>query len=166
VSLGSFGTPLYPLLPCPGKMKNTTKKQGGGAGFIFDTLSSTLVVSCPPIGSVVCLSKCCDDVVDCSCESAGQLVYGPRIGFLGHFDPCQCKTNSSITSNMCSLFIDTKYNVVKHASLYVTLTKIDKVLPTNIAFDKINLLFGSWPFFVMDQIKAETQRQIMTTFQP
>jgi hypothetical protein len=24
------------------------------------------------------------DVVSCSCESAGQLVYGPQIGFLGH----------------------------------------------------------------------------------
>jgi hypothetical protein len=32
------------------------------------------------------------DVVDCSYESAGQLVYGPRIGFLGRLDPCRCKT--------------------------------------------------------------------------
>jgi hypothetical protein len=30
-----------------------------------------------------------------------------------------------------------------------------------VVFDKINLLFGSWPFFVMDLVKAETQRQII-----
>jgi hypothetical protein len=45
---------------------------------------------------------------------------------------------------MCGLFIDTKFSAVKHASLYVIITKIDKVLPTSIVFDKINLLFGSW----------------------
>jgi hypothetical protein len=72
----------------------------------FDTLSITLVVSDPPFGSLVCLSKCHDDVVDYSCESAGQLVYGPRIGFLGPFDPFPCNTGgSSITSSCvtCSL---------------------------------------------------------------
>jgi hypothetical protein len=40
----------------------------------------------PPIGVMVCLSKCPDGVVDCFCESVGQSVYRPRIGFLGHFD--------------------------------------------------------------------------------
>jgi hypothetical protein len=48
---------------------------------------------------MVCLQKCHDDVVDCSCESAGQSVYGPRIGFLGHFSPFQCKTFGGITSS-------------------------------------------------------------------
>jgi hypothetical protein len=65
---------------------------------------------------------------------------------------------------MCGLFIVAKYSAVKHASSYITITKIVKVLPTNIVFDKINLLFGSWPFFVMDRLKAETQNQIITTF--
>jgi hypothetical protein len=58
----------------------------------------TLVVFGLPIGGVVCLSKCRDGVVDSSCESAGQSMYGPRIGFLGHFNPCWCKTNGSIDS--------------------------------------------------------------------
>jgi hypothetical protein len=34
---------------------------------------------------MVCLQECHDDVVDCSCESARQSVYGPQISFLGHF---------------------------------------------------------------------------------
>jgi hypothetical protein len=59
--------------------------------YFFDTLSITLVVSGLPFGGLVCLRKCRDDVVDCSCESARQLVYGPRIGFLGPFDPFRCK---------------------------------------------------------------------------
>jgi hypothetical protein len=50
-------------------------------------LSITPVVSGPPFGGMVCLQECRDDVVDGPCESAGQLVYGPRIGFLGHFSP-------------------------------------------------------------------------------
>jgi hypothetical protein len=54
----------------------------------------TLVVSGPSIGGVVCLSKCRVDVVDCSSESAELSVYGPRIGFMGHFDPFRCKTYS------------------------------------------------------------------------
>jgi hypothetical protein len=74
VSLGSFDTPLSPLPP--------EKK---------DTLSITLVVSGPPFGGLVCLRKCRDDVVDCSCESVGQSVYGLRIGFLGPFSPFRCK---------------------------------------------------------------------------
>jgi hypothetical protein len=53
----------------PEKKKKTHKKQRSGAYFIFDTLSITLVVSGPPIGDVICLSKCRDDVVDWSCES-------------------------------------------------------------------------------------------------
>jgi hypothetical protein len=75
-----------PFPPAPkNKQKKKTKKQGGGAYFIFDTLSITLIVSGPPIGGMVCLRKCRDNIVDCSCESAGQSVYGPRIGFLGLF---------------------------------------------------------------------------------
>jgi hypothetical protein len=94
VSLGSFGTPLSPLPP----EKTHTKNKGVGAGFL-DTLSITLVVSGLPFGSLLCLGKFRDDVVDCSCESAGQSVYGPRIGFLGHFGPFCCKTDGSITSS-------------------------------------------------------------------
>jgi hypothetical protein len=50
-------------------------------------------------GGLVCLRKCSNDVVDCSCESGGQSVYGPQIGFLEPFDPFRCKTNGSITSS-------------------------------------------------------------------
>jgi len=53
-----------------------------------------------------------------------------------------------MVTNTCGLFVVTKYSAVKHASSYVTITIIDKVLPTNVVFDKINLSFGSWPFFV------------------
>jgi hypothetical protein len=86
----------------PSSLKKGEKKikQGGGAYFIFDILSITLVVSGLPIDGVVCLSKCSDDVVDCSCECAGQLVYGPRISFLGHYIPCRCKTVWPIVSEM------------------------------------------------------------------
>jgi hypothetical protein len=100
VTLGSFGT------PCPRKKEEKKKKKhkrekkkGVGRVLFSDTLSITLVVFGPPIGGIVCLSKCRDGVVDCFCESLGQWVYGPRIGFLGHFDPCRCKTDSSITSS-------------------------------------------------------------------
>jgi hypothetical protein len=79
-----WGALVLPFPPCPQK-KRHKKKQGAGACFIFDTLSIILVVSGPPFGGLVCLGKCQDDVIDCSCESAGQSVYGPRIGFLGHF---------------------------------------------------------------------------------
>jgi hypothetical protein len=48
---------------------------------------------------------------------------------------------------MCGLFIDAKYSAVKHASSYITITKIDKVLPTSIVFDKINLSFVFWFYF-------------------
>jgi hypothetical protein len=93
VSLGSFGTLLSPL---PLKKK---RKKGGGAFFVsFGTLSITLVFFGVPIASMFCLRKCRDDVVDCSCESAGQLLYGPRIGFLGLFDPCRSGTLGCTTS--------------------------------------------------------------------
>jgi hypothetical protein len=95
--LGSFSTPLSPLSP-KNKQKKTQKNKEAGRVLFFDTLSITLVVSGPPFGGLVCLRKCRDDV-DCSCESAGQLVHGPRIGFLGPFDPLRCGTNSSITSS-------------------------------------------------------------------
>jgi hypothetical protein len=94
VSLGSFGTPLS----TEKDRKITHKKQGGGLCFVFDTLSITPVVSGPPFGGMVCLQEC-RDVVDCSCESAGQSVYGPRIGFLGNFSPFWCKTFGGITSS-------------------------------------------------------------------
>jgi hypothetical protein len=58
----------------------------GHVSFV-DTLSITLVVSSLPFGRLFCLRKCLDDVVDCSCESVGQSVYGPWIGFLGPFVP-------------------------------------------------------------------------------
>jgi hypothetical protein len=67
--------------------------------FVFDTLSVTPVVSGPPFGGMVCLQECRDDVFDCSCESAGQSVYGPRISFLGLYNPCQCKTSCCATSS-------------------------------------------------------------------
>jgi hypothetical protein len=98
MSLWIFGTPLFPLPTAPEKKnekktpKRTDKKQGAGRVLFFDTLFITLVVSGPPFGGLVCLRKCFDDVVDCSCESAGQSVYGPRICFLGPFDPFRCKT--------------------------------------------------------------------------
>jgi hypothetical protein len=67
--------------------------------FYFLTLSITLVHFGPPFGGLVSLRKCRDDVVNCSCESAGQSAYGPRIGFLGPFDPFRCRTSGSITSS-------------------------------------------------------------------
>jgi hypothetical protein len=71
---------------------------GFGINLVFlNTLSIILVVSGLPIGGLVCLSKCCIDVVDCSCESAGQSLYGPRIGFLRHFNPWRYKTSSCTT---------------------------------------------------------------------
>jgi hypothetical protein len=95
VSLGSFGTPF------PSSQKNNKTKTTKGAGhvLVFGTLFITLVVSGLPFGGLVCLRKCRHDVVDCSCESAGQSVYGPQIGFLRPFDPFRCKTNGSITSS-------------------------------------------------------------------
>jgi hypothetical protein len=97
VSPGSFDTPLFSL---PWKNKKDAKKNKGvGRVLFFDILSITLVVSGQPIGGVVCLSKCRVDVVDCSFESAGQLVYGPRICFLGYCDPCLCKTSGCTTSS-------------------------------------------------------------------
>jgi hypothetical protein len=89
----------FPLPPASEKKEQEGKKQGGAACFVtFDKLSITLVVSGLPIGSVVCLSRCHDDV-DYSCESVGQSVYGPHIGFLGHFDPCRCRTSWCDTSS-------------------------------------------------------------------
>jgi hypothetical protein len=70
-----------------------------GRVLFIDTLSITLVVFGPPFGGLVCLEKCRDDVVDCSCESTGQSVYGSQIGFLGPFGPFWCKTNGGITSS-------------------------------------------------------------------
>jgi hypothetical protein len=76
---GKFQYSTYPPSPLPPEKtmekkhgKKTTR--GWGVFFIFDTLSIRLIFG-PPI-----------DGVDCYCESAGQLVYGPHIGFLGHFD--------------------------------------------------------------------------------
>jgi hypothetical protein len=98
VSLGSFGILLSALPPCPRKNK-TQKNKGAGHVLFFNTLSTTLVVSGLPFGGLVCLRKWRDNVLDCSCESAVQSVFGPRIGFLGPFDPFRCKTNGSITSS-------------------------------------------------------------------
>jgi hypothetical protein len=39
------------------------------------------------------------DAVNCSCEIAGQSVYGLCISLLGSFDPCQCKTTGGTTSS-------------------------------------------------------------------
>jgi hypothetical protein len=55
------------------------KNKRVGCVFFVDTLYITLVVSSPPIGGMVFLSKCRVDVVDCSYESAGQSVYGNRL---------------------------------------------------------------------------------------
>jgi hypothetical protein len=78
----------FPFPPPPEKKK----------GFLFfsDTFSITLVVYGLPIGDLVCLCQSAVvDVVGCSCEGAGQLVYGPRTSFLGSFVPCRCRTNRS-----------------------------------------------------------------------
>jgi hypothetical protein len=95
---GEFRYSLF-LLPPKKEKQRHTKKQGVGACFIFDKLCITLVVSGPPFGGLVCLRKCRDNV-DCSCESVGQSVYGPRISFLGHFNPFWCRTDSSITRSL------------------------------------------------------------------
>jgi hypothetical protein len=80
VSLGAsvLPFPASPSAPEKTKTKKGHKKTKGWGMFYFvDTLFITLVVSGPPFGGLVCLRKCRDDVVDCSCESAGQSVYGP-----------------------------------------------------------------------------------------
>jgi hypothetical protein len=70
-----------------------------GRVLFIDILSITLVVSGSPFGGLVLLRKCRDDVVDCFCVSAGQSVYGPRIGFLGPYDSFLRKTGGSINSS-------------------------------------------------------------------
>jgi hypothetical protein len=96
--ISELGEVRYSPFPRPpGKKPHKKhKKQGSGACFIFDTLSITLVVSGPPFGSLVCLREYRDGVVDCSCESAEQSVYGLQISFLGHLNPFRCKTFGSI----------------------------------------------------------------------
>jgi hypothetical protein len=73
---------------------------------------------------MACLRKCCDDVVDCSCEIAGQSVYGPRIGFLGLFDPCWCETcgcttRSCVTRSLRHAHYDGFLNVYMFCMLHV-----------------------------------------------
>ena len=70
-----------------------------GQVLFFDTLSITLGVYGLPFSGLVCLEECRNNAVDCSSESAGQSVYGPRTSFLEHFGPFRCKTDGSITSS-------------------------------------------------------------------
>jgi hypothetical protein len=86
VSLGSFGTPFYPLPPK--KHKKTHKNKGvGHVLFLTHCLSHLLFLV--HLLALWFAYKSAVMMLLIVPVSAGQSVYGPRIGFLGLYNPCQ-----------------------------------------------------------------------------
>jgi hypothetical protein len=73
------------------------------------------------------------------------VLLGPTIPY--NSMPCKRPTDRANLTRAAYLLSQSRYSAVKYSSSYVTITKIGMVLPINTVFDKIHLLFGTWPFF-------------------